>query len=107
MTSMEIYCFFFSILFSFESFQSQDDSQLSNTGSQAKQKRKLAKPRKVRKRKGIDQGQNTITLKEVGWFMLFNLYLETGISISFVEKWKGEGSYVDALGCSEIFTERE
>ena len=39
--------------------------------------------------------------------MLFNLYLETGISISFVEKWKGEGSYVDALGCSEIFTERE
>ncbi|CAH3196378.1 unnamed protein product, partial [Porites evermanni] len=44
--------------------QSQDDSQLSNTGSQAKQKRKLAKPRKVRKRKGIDQGQNTITLKE-------------------------------------------
>lgn len=41
--------------------------------------------------------------------MLFNLYMETGISMSFVEKlleWKGEGSYADA-GCSEIFKKRE
>lgn len=105
---MEIYWFLFQFYFPVN-LQSQDDSQLSNTGSQAKQKRKLAKPRKVRKRKGTDQGQNTITLKEVGLVYVVQPVYRNRNIITFVEKlleWKGEGSYADA-GCCEIFTKCE
>ena len=105
---MEIYWFLFKFYFPVN-LQSQDDSQLSNTASQAKQRRKLAKPRKVRKRKGTDQGQNTITLKEVGLVYVVQPVYRNRNIITFVEKlleWKGEGSYADAGRC-EIFTKCE
>ena len=66
---MCFFFFFFLILPGLLFEQNQDDSQQSNSHSQGqnfeKRKRKLAKPRKVTKRKSADREQDTGTSKVV------------------------------------------